>query len=62
MRYLETMQRVASSLELIAFDNAKEFGPEDTSELIEIVTRLHRFIEKIARKTALGGARQYRLN
>lgn len=62
LRYIESMQRVSSSLELIAFEHAKDLGPEDTAELIEIVTRLHRFIERVAQKTSLGMMRPSRLN
>ena len=62
LRYIETMQRVATSLELIAFENARDLGADDTSELIEIVTRLHRFIEKVAMKTKLGAVTRQQMH
>ena len=53
LSYLESMQRVASSLELIAFESAPELEPEETTELFDIITRLQRFIAKCAERTGL---------
>lgn len=62
LKYVTSLQRVASSLELIAFENAHDLGPDDTSELIEIVTRLQNFIERCALKAGLSSMAAARIH
>ena len=62
IRYVSSMQRIATSLELLTYDHADDIDPEDTREIVDIITRLHRFIEKCAKRAAMRRVGQVRLN
>ena len=62
IRYLSSIQRIADSLELIAYDNALDIGPDGTSELVNIVVKINKFVDETARKTGLGARVPSRLH